>query len=122
DTEVAAQGQRKTYEVLPEGRDELVRWVGESHDPRPLRDPLLLRLRAAAIVGVGGLEVELARLLALHQGELQNYLAIEQRDFAGELTDAGTLQHLVLQAGIGMRAFCVEWLTSALEAVRNLEG
>ncbi|CAM3916063.1 PadR family transcriptional regulator [Smaragdicoccus niigatensis] len=122
DTEVAAQGQRKTYEVLPEGRDELVRWVGESHDPRPLRDPLLLRLRAAATVGIGGLEVELERLLALHQDELQTYLGIEQRDFAGELTDAGKLQHIVLQAGIGMRVFWVEWLTSALETVRNLEG
>jgi DNA-binding PadR family transcriptional regulator len=122
DTEVTAQGQRKTYEALPAGRDELVRWVNESDDPRPLRDPLLLRIRAAATVGIGGLGAELERLRALHQRELDHYLAIEQRDFTGELTDAGKLQHVVLQAGIGMRTFWVEWLTSALAAVRELDG
>lgn len=50
-----ARGQRKEYEVLPAGREELMAWVSLAEDPRPVRDPLLLRMRAAAVVGSAGL-------------------------------------------------------------------
>src|SRR4051794_40076330 len=39
------RGQKKEYEVLPAGRAELSAWVTTPEDPRPYRDPLLLRLR-----------------------------------------------------------------------------
>src|SRR5437870_4463610 len=42
-----ARGQKKEYEVLPAGRAELTGWVAKSQDPKPIREPLLLRLRAA---------------------------------------------------------------------------
>ena len=96
DHEPVAQGQRKTYEVLPPGHEELARWVSESQDPRPLRDPLFVRIRAAAIVGTGQLAAELERHLALHVESVHDYLEIERRDFAQELSDAAKLQHLSL--------------------------
>ncbi|KJY33331.1 PadR family transcriptional regulator, partial [Streptomyces sp. NRRL S-495] len=37
------RGQKKEYEVLPAGRAELARWTAAAEDPRPIRDPLLLR-------------------------------------------------------------------------------
>src|ERR1700746_3189621 len=49
-SEQPTRGQRKENEGLPAGRAELTDWVARSEDPRPIRDPLLLRLRAAAVV------------------------------------------------------------------------
>ncbi|MFK0190989.1 PadR family transcriptional regulator [Kitasatospora sp. NPDC090308] len=111
----AGRGQRKEYEVLPEGRAELARWTALAQDPKPVRDPLLLRLRAAAVLGAGGLEAELARHRELHRAQLAEYLEIERRDFPPER--AGTEnrpQHLVLRAGIQLESFWLAWLDEAL--------
>ncbi|MFC1401717.1 MULTISPECIES: PadR family transcriptional regulator [Streptacidiphilus] len=115
-----SRGQRKEYRVLPDGRAELVRWVAEGQDPKPVRDPLLLRLRAAAVVGTAGLDVELQRHLAEHRRQLDEYLEIEQRDFPADGSGGGDrLHHLVLKAGIALETFWVQWLA---EAVGELAG
>lgn len=111
-----SRGRRKEYEVLPAGRAEVARWVSRSQDPKPVRDALLLRVRAAAAVGTTrGLGPELRRHLSLHRRQLATYTEIEQRDFptsgaAGE----NRLQHLVLRAGIDLETFWVQWLDRAL--------
>ncbi|MFC8453725.1 PadR family transcriptional regulator [Kitasatospora sp. NPDC057223] len=107
-----AQGRRKEYEVLPAGRAELAGWTAGSHDPRPVRDAMLLRLRAAVVVGTDGLEAEVDRHLGLHRAQLAQYLAIEEHDFPPErAAGENRLQHLVLQAGIGLETFWIAWLT-----------
>ncbi|MEX2984131.1 PadR family transcriptional regulator [Streptomyces sp. C36] len=123
------RGQRKEYEVLPAGRAELTAWASAGQDPRPVRDALLLRLRAAAVVGGHGLEDELRRHLDLHRRQLAEYLAIEERDFTGDGrggddagagagdADARRLRHLVLRGGIGLETFWIAWLTEALEGL-----
>ncbi|MBO0655722.1 PadR family transcriptional regulator [Streptomyces triculaminicus] len=132
------RGQRKEYEVLPAGRAELTAWASAGQDPRPVRDALLLRLRAAAVVGGQGLEDELRRHLDLHRRQLAEYLAIEERDFTGDGrgekaetgsgsgsgddagagdADARRLRHLVLRGGIGLETFWIAWLTEALEGL-----
>jgi DNA-binding PadR family transcriptional regulator len=118
-----SRGQRKEYRVLPAGRSELVRWVAEGQDPKPIRDPLLLRLRAAAVVGTAGLDVELQRHLVEHRRQLDEYLEIEQRDFPtdGPSGSGGgdRLHHMVLRAGIALETFWVEWLA---ESISELAG
>ncbi|MFF0274114.1 PadR family transcriptional regulator [Streptomyces sp. NPDC094447] len=113
---VPVRGQRKEYEVLPAGREELGAWVARSEDPKPMRAALLLRMRAAAVVGASGLRAELNRHLALHREQLDEYLAIEVRDFPTERrhSEPDRLRHLVLRGGIEMERFWVEWLTGAL--------
>ncbi|CAM5619454.1 PadR family transcriptional regulator [Streptomyces tanashiensis] len=113
---VPARGQKKEYEVLPAGRAELGDWVGRTEDPKPLRSSLLLRMRAAAMVGSAGLRAELERHLALHRQQLDEYLAIEARDFPAERrrTEPDRLRHLVLRGGVDLERFWVEWLTGAL--------
>ncbi|MGW7821156.1 PadR family transcriptional regulator [Streptomyces puniciscabiei] len=118
-----ARGQKKSYEVLPEGRAELARWTAAAQDPKPLRDTLLLRLRAAAVVGRAGVESELRRHLELHRRQLAEYREIEKRDFPPD-RDApeDRLRHLVLRAGIDLETFWTQWLTHALAEFAELPG
>jgi DNA-binding PadR family transcriptional regulator len=116
------RGQKKSYEVLPAGRAELARWTAERQDPKPPRDPLLLRLRAAAVVGADGIEDELRRHLDLHRRQLAEYEAIEARDFPpGKDSPQDRLQHVVLQAGIDLETFWTGWLTRALTELADLD-
>ncbi|GGZ37409.1 PadR family transcriptional regulator [Streptomyces poonensis] len=120
-SEQPTRGQKKSYEVLPAGRAELARWTATAQDPKPLRDALLLRLRASAVVGREGVEVELRRHLVLHQRQLAEYEEIEERDFgAGRDTPQDRLQYLVLRAGIDLETFWTRWLTHALEELERL--
>ncbi|MFD1661810.1 PadR family transcriptional regulator [Streptomyces caeni] len=115
------RGQKKSYEVLPAGRAELARWTSAPQDPKPVRDVLLLRLRAAAVVGTEGIEADLHRHLALHQGQLAEYLEIEKRDFGpGSNSAQDRIRHLVLRAGIDLETFWIQWLTHALDAFDDL--
>lgn len=119
--EPPARGQRKSYEVLPAGRAELARWTAAAQDPKPHRDALLLRLRAAAVVGTAGLDAELRRHLELHEGQLAEYREIEERDFPpGRDSPEDRLRHLVLRAGIDLETFWTRWLTQALEEFDRL--
>ncbi|MER6029593.1 PadR family transcriptional regulator [Streptomyces sp. NPDC001851] len=119
--EQPARGQKKSYEVLPAGRAELARWTAATQDPKPQRDVLLLRLRAAAVVGTAGLEADLRRHLELHRRQLAEYREIEERDFPPD-RDApeDRLRHLVLRAGIDLETFWTQWLTHALAEFAGL--
>ncbi|WNI20978.1 PadR family transcriptional regulator [Streptomyces sp. ITFR-16] len=110
-----ARGRKKEYEVLPAGREALSAWVARQEDPKQVRDPLLLRMRAAAVVGAPGLDAELGRHLELHRRQLAEYLAIEERDFPpGRDAPEDRLRHLVLRGGIDLENFWIGWLTRAL--------
>ncbi|MFJ9823218.1 PadR family transcriptional regulator [Streptomyces sp. NPDC101160] len=121
---VPARGQKKEYEVLPAGRAELASWVGTAEDPKPMRSALLLRMRAAAVVGGRGLREELERHLGLHRAQLDEYLAIEERDFppARRTTEPDRLRHLVLRGGIELERFWVQWLSQAITELTESGG
>ncbi|WP_420708023.1 PadR family transcriptional regulator [Streptomyces sp. 142MFCol3.1] len=115
-SEQPARGQKKSYEVLPAGRAELARWTAAAQDPKPLRDTLLLRLRASAVVGTEGVEADLRRHLVLHRKQLAEYEEIQLRDFPpGKDATQDRLRHLVLRAGIDLETFWTQWLAHALE-------
>ncbi|WP_060882247.1 PadR family transcriptional regulator [Streptomyces scabiei] len=120
-SERPARGQKKSYEVLAAGRAELPRWTAAPQDPKPWRDALFVRLRAAAVVGTAGLQDDLRRHLALHQRQLAEYEEIEKRDFGpGRDTTQDRLQHLILRAGIDLQTFWTQWLSDALEEFETL--
>ncbi|MFE9169617.1 PadR family transcriptional regulator [Streptomyces kebangsaanensis] len=122
-SEQPARGQRKSYEVLPAGRAELARWTAAAQEPKPHRDALLLRLRAAAVVGTAGLEADLRRHLELHERQLAEYREIERRDFPpGSDSPEDRLRHLVLRAGIDLETFWTQWLRHALEEFPEQPG
>ncbi|QIY94059.2 PadR family transcriptional regulator [Streptomyces sp. S1D4-11] len=122
-SEQPVRGQKKSYEVLLRaGRDELARWTSASQDPKPMRDTMLLRLRASAVVGTAGIETDLRRHLDLHQRQLAEYEQIQKRDFPpGKDAPQDRLRHLVLRAGIDLETFWTQWLTHALDEFEHLD-
>ena len=115
----SGRGRKRVYRILPAGREELVRWIAEGGEPKPLRDELMVRLRAEAVVAPTGLRDEMARRLEAHRSTLAHYRQIEARDFpADDGSRATRLRHLVLKAGITTEAMRVEF---AEEALRLLE-
>lgn len=111
----SGRGRKRVYQVLPAGHTELERWVAQDHDPKPMRDELMVRLRAQAVVGPTGLEADIRRHLGLHQQKLAVYRAIEARDFSREGTSRkAQLQHLVLEAGIMQETMWIEFAQKAL--------
>ena len=86
----------------------------------PLRDALMVRLRAEAAIGPSGLEKEIARRMAMHEQKRALYQHIEQRDFAGrDLSREKRLQHLVLKAGILQEEMSLAISKEALQILRE---
>jgi DNA-binding PadR family transcriptional regulator len=113
-------GRKRIYRILPAGRKELRRWIAQEQDPAPLRDEMMVRLRAAAAVGPSGLDAEMRRRLALHRKKLALFQDIAARDFGSPPADsAQALQHLVLQTGIRHEQL---WIQVTEDALRILEG
>lgn len=120
-----SRGRRKEYAVLPEGRVDLLGWIAELESPKPVRDPLLVRLRAAAILGQGTEEVlEQMRVhLREHDEQLTGYREIEQRDFgAPHLDETAQLRYLILKAGIGLEEYWITWLRQAMNEISLMNG
>jgi DNA-binding PadR family transcriptional regulator len=111
----SGRGRKRQYRILPAGRQELRRWVAQPEDPKPLRDELMVRLRAEAAIGACGLREEIERRKAVHQDKLDLYRRLEQRDFLGKPASRQLrLQHLVLKAGLQQEEL---WLRISQEAL-----
>lgn len=97
----SGRGRKRQYRIRPAGRKELRRWVAERADPTWLREELMVRLRAEAVIGPCGLREEIARRREMHQEKLDLYRRLELRDFFDKPPNRERrLQHLVLKAGI----------------------
>lgn len=116
------RGQPRRFAVTEAGRALLEEWIGQDDEPEALRAPLAVRVRAAAITGrVDEVRRALEHHRTLRQERLEQYLAIEQRDFAAvDPADVrGVLQHRILVLGIdGERS----WLAWCEETLRALDG
>lgn len=115
----SGRGRKRQYRIRAAGRKELQRWVGQREDPTSLREELMVRLRAEAVIGPSGLQEEIARRRALHQEKLDIYRRLERRDFLDKPPSRDRrLQHLVLKAGILHEEL---WLDITREALEILE-
>jgi len=114
--------RKRIYRVLSDGQQELQRWAREPAAPMDMRDELMVRLRADAVVGPLGLDIELERRLALHQAKLQAYRAIEQRDFGVDkqpLSREAQIQHMILKTGIMYEESWITWSREAIAVLRQ---
>jgi DNA-binding PadR family transcriptional regulator len=114
------RGRKRAYRILPDGVTELKRWIAESEEPRPLRDALMVRIRAEAAVGPAGLEEEMARHLAMHEARLALYRSFEERDFASsEDSRARRLQYVLLKGGIAQEEMAIQIARDAIRILRE---
>jgi DNA-binding PadR family transcriptional regulator len=114
------RGRKRAYCILPAGIAELQRWIGESEDPKPMRDALMVRIRAEAALGSAVLLQEMQRHLGLHEEKLALYRSIEQRDFLGKtLSRESQLQYLVLKAGIAQEEMAISFSHQALHILAS---
>lgn len=116
-----ARGQQRQFQVRGEGRNELLLWCAQDSEPRAIRDELLVRLRAGAVLGTVDVMVHMRRHHGLHTATLQRYLDIAGRDFSQEMprSRADELQLAVLRAGI---AYERSWLAWCEQALADLAG
>jgi DNA-binding PadR family transcriptional regulator len=118
-----SRGNRKHFEVTSAGRAELVSWLEQPEEPRPHRDALLVRLRAAGVVGVGSLVQQMQDHHDTHVRRRDDYLAIAERDFSQpDLPDSARIQYLILRAGIGLEEHWISWLEEAIAELADLPG
>lgn len=112
----SGRGQQRHFEVLDPGRAALHQWCAGQGEPRPIRDELMVRMRAAAILGTVDVTGELRRHRGLHAETLQRYEDIESRDFPpGKARSAADeLQLAVLRAGIAYERSWLAWCAQTL--------
>lgn len=116
----AGAGRKRSYRILGAGRKELTRWIGQETEFVPMRNELMVKLRAEAVVGPTGLAQELTRTLNMHEEKLVHYLEIQERDFsAADPSRTTRLQHLVLKAGIMAETSWIEWSRQALSELNS---
>ncbi|MBK9573578.1 MAG: PadR family transcriptional regulator [Rhodoferax sp.] len=107
----AGKTRKREYRVLPAGRKELKRWVGEASAPMDLRDEFMVKLRADAALGGLSLQGELRRRIGMHMERLQQYRDIEARDFTPQRlsTRAARIHHMILKKGILYEEGSIAW-------------
>ena len=113
----AGKTRKRIYQVLPTGREELLRWTALPSAPMDMRDEFMVRLRADAAIGPLGLEAELQRRLAQHQEKLAIYREIKLRDFPDgrTLSREARIHHLILQKGILFEEGSINWTLQVLQ-------
>ncbi|MDE2400990.1 MAG: PadR family transcriptional regulator [Burkholderiales bacterium] len=113
--------RKRIYNVLGAGRQELERWAREAAPLADMRDELMVRLRADAVIGPLGLEDEIERRQALHADKLKAYRLIEARDFpaGAALSREAQIQHMILKTGIMLEESWVNWSAEALNVLKS---
>ena len=110
----------KLYALTIEGRNALVEWIMQPSEPGVLREDLLLKVRAGALVSRDVLLAELHRRRALHAERLVVYREIQQRDFPDpqHLSYEQRLLYLPLLRGLMFEADNVAWCDTAIDLLQ----
>jgi DNA-binding PadR family transcriptional regulator len=124
EAEAEARGRKRNYHVLPAGEAALRDWLGEADASTPLRDTLMVKLRADAVLGpersdTPALIAAIEDRLTQHRDKLAQYESFAVRDMAHPDPDrAVRIRQLILQAGLRHESGWVETLEQALERLK----
>lgn len=105
----------KTYQILPAGQAELLRWAQTPSEVAPLREVLMVKLRAESMLDEVDLSPEMRARLAEHQQRLTVYRQLEVQYFSTpQPTRQQRIQHLILQTGMQHEQHCIAWIEHIL--------
>lgn len=115
--------KQKIYQVEVQGRQALATWMLEHSDPVQLREELMVRLRAAALLEQYSLLPELHQHLKLHQTRLNTYRMIFAKDFAAQqhVNKQQYIHQMILQLGIDLEQGWIDWLTQLIQGLQKFE-
>ncbi len=114
------RGNPKVMQVTAAGTEALREWAGDIETTRKPRDPLMVRVRAAAALEDVDVREALRQKLAEHEARLAEYLEIE-RTFGGDLDRRVALQLQILRAGIASERLWIDWCRETLGVLDALD-
>ncbi|SRR6266700_2793785 len=117
----SSSSAEKRYTLTREGQDFLAQWVAQPAEPGALREDLLVKVRAGALVSPDVLVAELRRRRAFHAEKLAIYQALQERDFPKpqQLTYEQRLHYLPLLRGLMFEMDNVAWCDTALDFLQE---
>lgn len=115
---------RKLYSITELGQQEFVAWANQPCEVSTVKEEILVKVFAGAIVGIEPICHEIQRHRQLHAATLANYRQIEQQFFADRdrLSSEQTFPYLTLRRGIRYEIDWIEWCDEALEYLTKGEG
>lgn len=125
EAEAEARGRKRNYHVLPAGEEALRIWLGQEDASSPLRDTLMVKLRADAVLGpersnTAALIETIENRLAAHKEKLAQYESFAERDLAHPDPDrAVRIRQMILKAGLTHEIGWVQTLEQALNLLKN---
>ncbi len=115
---------RKLYSITELGQQEFVAWANQPCEVSTVKEEILVKVFAGAIVGIEPICHEIHRHRQIHAATLANYRQIEQQFFADRdrLSSEQTFPYLTLRRGIRYEIDWIEWCDEALEYLTKGEG
>lgn len=114
DAPAPSRGNPRAMTVTARGAAALRAWAEQAEPVRKVRDPMLVRLRAAAVLDDLDIRASLEAQLDEHESRLASYTAIDDAQFGGVLDRQARLQQLILQGGIRSEQLWVQWCREVL--------
>lgn len=109
------------YDITPAGQQALIDWTQEPSQPAPIRESLMIKLKAGGLVDASVILQELQRRQQLHQANLERLYQVEATEFANPTAlDLPDYWHyLSLRRGIRYETEWVEWCQEAIAGVQH---
>lgn len=109
------------YQIQPEGREFLKKWIEDDKNQTVIRDPFLVKIRALSnFEGADPTRILLEKKKN-HEEKLKNYLQIEKKSFTAPLDRSQTLKKMVLDAGIRREQAIIDWCDACLKTLAALD-
>ena len=111
----AGKPDKKIYHITDDGWQELTRWYLEPTEPTPIREDLLVKVMIGYKMPRDLLLKELHHRQALHQAQLDEYLAIEGECLASPNPPVEIqFKYLTLKRGIAYETSWLQWCDDVL--------